>query len=203
MSSYNNYLHCLSVLFQGRKDGWFIPTKLATNLSISLSDTSTRKQVTQFLLYYTSSFLLDIWTWTVFYLSIYVIGGLAYLSGQKSFTLHKSRKDIELCFWFLVSSFCCKESIGYFCGLLKMWKFTYDSIISLYTGFCCRGDKLQVVCIFNIKAALWDITSLCKVYFLGKHFALFSGILCINKQDYQRMMPSVSEAILLSIMSVN
>lgn len=122
MSSYNNYLHFLSVLFQGRKDGWFIPTKLATNLSISLSDTSTRKQVTQFLLYYTSSFVLDIWTWTVFYLSIYVISGLAYLSGQKYFTLHKSTKDIELCFWFLVSSFCCKESIGYFCGLLKMWK---------------------------------------------------------------------------------
>ncbi|KAL5999234.1 RNA polymerase II transcription factor B 52 kDa subunit [Asimina triloba] len=32
-------------LQQGRKDGWFIPTKLATNLSVSLSDTSSRKQV--------------------------------------------------------------------------------------------------------------------------------------------------------------
>lgn len=31
-------------LQQGRKDGWFIPTKLATNLSISLADTSARKQ---------------------------------------------------------------------------------------------------------------------------------------------------------------
>ncbi|KAL6992589.1 RNA polymerase II transcription factor B 52 kDa subunit [Sarracenia purpurea var. burkii] len=31
-------------LQQGRKDSWFIPTKLATNLSISLSDLSSRKQ---------------------------------------------------------------------------------------------------------------------------------------------------------------
>lgn len=31
-------------LQQGRKESWFIPTKLATNLSISLSDTSARKQ---------------------------------------------------------------------------------------------------------------------------------------------------------------
>nr|XP_027080328.1 general transcription and DNA repair factor IIH subunit TFB2-like isoform X2 [Coffea arabica] len=31
-------------LQQGRKESWFIPTKLATNLSISLSDTSSRKQ---------------------------------------------------------------------------------------------------------------------------------------------------------------
>ncbi|XP_058083796.1 general transcription and DNA repair factor IIH subunit TFB2 isoform X3 [Magnolia sinica] len=31
-------------LQQGRKEGWFIPTKLATNLSVSLSDTSSRKQ---------------------------------------------------------------------------------------------------------------------------------------------------------------
>ncbi|RVW95841.1 RNA polymerase II transcription factor B subunit 2 [Vitis vinifera] len=32
-------------LQQGRKESWFIPTKLATNLSMSLSDTSSRKQV--------------------------------------------------------------------------------------------------------------------------------------------------------------
>jgi len=31
-------------LQQGRKESWFIPTKLATNLSVSLSDTSSRKQ---------------------------------------------------------------------------------------------------------------------------------------------------------------
>ncbi|KAA8515273.1 hypothetical protein F0562_018497 [Nyssa sinensis] len=31
-------------LQQGRKESWFIPTKLATNLSISLSDSSSRKQ---------------------------------------------------------------------------------------------------------------------------------------------------------------
>ncbi|XP_026420867.1 general transcription and DNA repair factor IIH subunit TFB2-like [Papaver somniferum] len=31
-------------LQQGRKDNWFIPTKLATNLSVSLSDSSSRKQ---------------------------------------------------------------------------------------------------------------------------------------------------------------
>lgn len=31
-------------LQQGRKESWFIPTKLATTLSVSLSDTSTRKQ---------------------------------------------------------------------------------------------------------------------------------------------------------------
>ncbi|KAL8048417.1 hypothetical protein ABFX02_07G064200 [Erythranthe guttata] len=31
-------------LQQGRKESWFIPTKLATNLSISLADTSSRKQ---------------------------------------------------------------------------------------------------------------------------------------------------------------
>ncbi|XP_043688605.1 general transcription and DNA repair factor IIH subunit TFB2 isoform X2 [Telopea speciosissima] len=31
-------------LQQGRKEGWFIPTKLATNLSVSLSDSSSRKQ---------------------------------------------------------------------------------------------------------------------------------------------------------------
>lgn len=31
-------------LQQGRKESWFIPTKLATNLSISLADTTTRKQ---------------------------------------------------------------------------------------------------------------------------------------------------------------
>ncbi|KAL8144372.1 hypothetical protein V2J09_017404 [Rumex salicifolius] len=31
-------------LQQGRKESWFIPTKLATNLSVSLSDSSTRKQ---------------------------------------------------------------------------------------------------------------------------------------------------------------
>ncbi|KAJ3692942.1 hypothetical protein LUZ60_012037 [Juncus effusus] len=29
---------------QARKDGWFIPTKLATNLSVSLSDSSSRKE---------------------------------------------------------------------------------------------------------------------------------------------------------------
>ncbi|XP_062016959.1 general transcription and DNA repair factor IIH subunit TFB2 [Rosa rugosa] len=31
-------------LQQGRKESWFIPTKLATNLSVSLTDTSSRKQ---------------------------------------------------------------------------------------------------------------------------------------------------------------
>ncbi|KAF5728672.1 general transcription factor IIH subunit 4 [Tripterygium wilfordii] len=31
-------------LQQGRKESWFIPTKLATNLSVSLTDSSTRKQ---------------------------------------------------------------------------------------------------------------------------------------------------------------
>nr|DAD22925.1 TPA_asm: hypothetical protein HUJ06_024388 [Nelumbo nucifera] len=31
-------------LQQGRKESWFIPTKLATNLSVSLSDSSSRKQ---------------------------------------------------------------------------------------------------------------------------------------------------------------
>uniref|UniRef100_A0A7N1A428 RNA polymerase II transcription factor B subunit 2 n=1 Tax=Kalanchoe fedtschenkoi TaxID=63787 RepID=A0A7N1A428_KALFE len=31
-------------LQQGRKESWFIPTKLATNLSISLTDTSSRKE---------------------------------------------------------------------------------------------------------------------------------------------------------------
>nr|KAJ0213419.1 hypothetical protein LSAT_V11C400177860 [Lactuca sativa] len=36
-------------LQQGRKDSWFIPTKLATNLSISLSDASSRKQIISFL----------------------------------------------------------------------------------------------------------------------------------------------------------
>ncbi|XP_058083799.1 general transcription and DNA repair factor IIH subunit TFB2 isoform X6 [Magnolia sinica] len=36
-------------LQQGRKEGWFIPTKLATNLSVSLSDTSSRKQIISFL----------------------------------------------------------------------------------------------------------------------------------------------------------
>ncbi|KAK2976765.1 hypothetical protein RJ640_030115 [Escallonia rubra] len=34
----------LAKLQQGRKESWFIPTKLATNLSISLSDTSSRNQ---------------------------------------------------------------------------------------------------------------------------------------------------------------
>ncbi|KAF8409283.1 hypothetical protein HHK36_005357 [Tetracentron sinense] len=32
-------------LQQGRKDSWFIPTNLATNLSVSFSDSSSRKQV--------------------------------------------------------------------------------------------------------------------------------------------------------------
>ncbi|KAF3653522.1 putative tetraspanin-19-like [Capsicum annuum] len=36
-------------LQQGRKEGWFIPTKLATNLSISLADTTSRKQIISFL----------------------------------------------------------------------------------------------------------------------------------------------------------
>jgi transcription initiation factor TFIIH subunit 4 len=36
-------------LQQGRKDSWFIPTKLATNLSVSLADSSARKEVTPFL----------------------------------------------------------------------------------------------------------------------------------------------------------
>ncbi|PHU26466.1 hypothetical protein BC332_04798 [Capsicum chinense] len=36
-------------LQQGRKEGWFIPTKLATNLSISLADTASRKQIISFL----------------------------------------------------------------------------------------------------------------------------------------------------------
>lgn len=31
-------------LQQGRKESWFIPTKLATNLSVSLTDSSSRKQ---------------------------------------------------------------------------------------------------------------------------------------------------------------
>ncbi|KAJ6806086.1 RNA polymerase II transcription factor B subunit 2 isoform X1 [Iris pallida] len=31
-------------LQQGRKEGWFIPTKLATNLSVSLADSSSRKE---------------------------------------------------------------------------------------------------------------------------------------------------------------
>lgn len=30
---------------QGRKESWFIPTKLATNLSVCLTDSSSRKQV--------------------------------------------------------------------------------------------------------------------------------------------------------------
>ena len=34
--------------FQGRKESWFIPTKLATNLSMSLMDSSSRKQVRTF-----------------------------------------------------------------------------------------------------------------------------------------------------------
>lgn len=33
------------VLAQGRKESWFIPTKLATNLSVSLTDSSSRKEV--------------------------------------------------------------------------------------------------------------------------------------------------------------
>ncbi|KAG5622601.1 hypothetical protein H5410_007819 [Solanum commersonii] len=36
-------------LQQGRKESWFIPTKLATNLSISLADTTSRKQIVSFL----------------------------------------------------------------------------------------------------------------------------------------------------------
>ncbi|KAG4178168.1 hypothetical protein ERO13_A10G024700v2 [Gossypium hirsutum] len=32
------------VLIKGRKESWFIPTKLATNLSVSLTDSSSRKQ---------------------------------------------------------------------------------------------------------------------------------------------------------------
>lgn len=38
------------LILQGRKESWFIPTKLATNLSVSLSDSSSRKQVYVFLL---------------------------------------------------------------------------------------------------------------------------------------------------------
>ncbi|KAG1359561.1 General transcription and DNA repair factor IIH subunit TFB2 [Cocos nucifera] len=36
-------------LQQGRKESWFIPTKLATNLSVSLSDSSSRKEIISFL----------------------------------------------------------------------------------------------------------------------------------------------------------
>ncbi|KZV53813.1 phytoene synthase, chloroplastic-like [Dorcoceras hygrometricum] len=36
-------------LQQGRKDSWFVPTKLATNLSISLADSTSRKQIVSFL----------------------------------------------------------------------------------------------------------------------------------------------------------
>ncbi|XP_034211558.1 general transcription and DNA repair factor IIH subunit TFB2 isoform X3 [Prunus dulcis] len=36
-------------LQQGRKDSWFIPTRLATNLSVSLTDSSSRKQIISFL----------------------------------------------------------------------------------------------------------------------------------------------------------
>uniref|UniRef100_A0A2N9J1V4 RNA polymerase II transcription factor B subunit 2 n=1 Tax=Fagus sylvatica TaxID=28930 RepID=A0A2N9J1V4_FAGSY len=36
-------------LQQGRKESWFIPTKLATNLSVSLTDSSSRKQIITFL----------------------------------------------------------------------------------------------------------------------------------------------------------
>ncbi|KAK4347139.1 hypothetical protein RND71_033478 [Anisodus tanguticus] len=36
-------------LQKGRKESWFIPTKLATNLSISLADTTSRKQIISFL----------------------------------------------------------------------------------------------------------------------------------------------------------
>uniref|UniRef100_A0A803LPW3 RNA polymerase II transcription factor B subunit 2 n=1 Tax=Chenopodium quinoa TaxID=63459 RepID=A0A803LPW3_CHEQI len=36
-------------LQQGRKESWFLPTKLATTLSVSLSDTATRKQIVSFL----------------------------------------------------------------------------------------------------------------------------------------------------------
>ncbi|CAN6546442.1 unnamed protein product [Malus baccata var. baccata] len=36
-------------LQQGRKDSWFIPTELATNLSVSLTDSSSRKQIISFL----------------------------------------------------------------------------------------------------------------------------------------------------------
>ncbi|RYR18606.1 hypothetical protein Ahy_B03g063228 isoform D [Arachis hypogaea] len=35
-------------LQQGRKESWFIPTKLATNLSVSLADSSSRKEVSSF-----------------------------------------------------------------------------------------------------------------------------------------------------------
>ncbi|KAL0688825.1 hypothetical protein Bca4012_088502 [Brassica carinata] len=34
---------------EGRKDSWFIPTKLATNLSVSLADSSVRKEIITFL----------------------------------------------------------------------------------------------------------------------------------------------------------
>ncbi|KAG4982695.1 hypothetical protein JHK87_027444 [Glycine soja] len=36
---------------EGRKGSWFIPTKLATNLSMSLADSSSRKQVSYWVEY--------------------------------------------------------------------------------------------------------------------------------------------------------
>ncbi|GKV00931.1 hypothetical protein SLEP1_g13538 [Rubroshorea leprosula] len=34
---------------QGRKESWFVPTKLATNLSLSLTDSASRKEIITFL----------------------------------------------------------------------------------------------------------------------------------------------------------
>ncbi|GKV45829.1 hypothetical protein SLEP1_g52870 [Rubroshorea leprosula] len=39
-------------LQQGRKESWFIPTKLATNLSLSLTDSSSRKEVNSIIRFY-------------------------------------------------------------------------------------------------------------------------------------------------------
>lgn len=51
---------------QGRKESWFIPTKLATNLSVSLTDSSSRKQVC----FFVKSWITVQWTFLAFSFSV-------------------------------------------------------------------------------------------------------------------------------------
>ncbi|GMH18853.1 hypothetical protein Nepgr_020694 [Nepenthes gracilis] len=103
-------------LQQGRKDGWFIPTKLVTNLSVSLSDSTTRKQgfvvvETNFRMYaYSSSklhceilrlFSRYYWTWMLL-----DINHLFLLLPTLQITLHCDKMQLCGTFLFLRSSIC-------------------------------------------------------------------------------------------------
>lgn len=109
---------------QGRKDSWFIPTKLATNLSVSLTDSSSRKQVcflwshelpfSKYVYLFLFLSAVDFYLFFVVFVFVFVVAFDSYhhscvfvislspyswMEGNKQITL--SMHIIRLSFWFV------------------------------------------------------------------------------------------------------